>query len=470
MKILLINPPRKNEIIGNNPTLIEEERGYNPPLGLLYLAGYLRNHSPYKTKVIDAQVEELSYDELNKEIELFDPDVVGITAMSFTMLDVLKTMRIVKAYNKKIKVVLGGPHAHLFPDESIELEDVDFVVLGEGEVTFKELLDHIDDTITLREIPGLVFIDKGQIIKTAVKPPIQNIDALPFPDRQAVPYKKYTSILSKGGCVTTIFTSRGCPYKCTFCDRPHMGETFRARSAKNVVDELEECVSLGINEFLFYDDTFCIDRKRVVEICKEIVKRKLKISWDIRTRINTVNDEILIALKAAGCQGIHYGIESGSTKILKILKKGINIEQAKKVFAVTRKYKIKTLAYFMIGNPSETSSDIAQTFRLMKDLKPDYVHLTILTPFPGTKIYFDGLKSGSIKYDYWREFAQKPTSDFCPPYWEENFTKDELNRYLQKGYKSFYIRPSYIWTRLKKIRSMNELKKHVVAGLKIFSM
>ena len=204
-------------------------------------------------------------------------------------------------------------------------------------------------------------------------------------------------MLTKGNVVTTIFTSRGCPFKCAFCDRPHLGKRFRKRSAINVVDELESCVKIGISEFLFYDDTFSIDKERVIEICKEIKKRGLKIGWDIRTRIDTVDAEIIQQLKSAGCQGIHYGIEAGTSKVLRNLKKGINIEQAKVVFKKTKKYGVRVLAYFMIGNPGETAEDIEITFQVMKDLNPDYVHLTILTPFPGTEIYSNALERGVIK-------------------------------------------------------------------------
>ena len=285
-----------------------------------------------------------------------------------------------------------------------------------------------------------------------------------------VSYKKYTSLLSKGNIVTTIFTSRGCPYKCTFCDRPHLGKMFRARSPENVVQELEECVKMGIDNFLFYDDTFSVNKKRVIDICKEIIKRKLNIDWDIRTRVDNVNEEMLRLMKKAGCNGIHYGIETGSEKILKVLDKGITIEQANRIFELTRKYRIPTLAYFMIGNPTETIDDINTTFKVMKMLKPDYVHLTILTPFPGTKIYFDGLKSGIIKKDYWREFAKNPSPDFVPPHWDEIFNKNELKDLLIKGYKGFYMRPSYVFKKILDLKSFNEFKKKAVAGFKVFAM
>ncbi|MHC4266781.1 MAG: B12-binding domain-containing radical SAM protein, partial [Planctomycetota bacterium] len=237
-----------------------------------------------------------------------------------------------------------------------------------------------------------------------------------------------------------------------------------------VADELEQCIKLGIHDFLVYDDTFTVNKKRVIDICTEIVKRKLEIGWDIRTRVDTIDEETIIHLKKAGCQGIHYGVEAGTDKILKILNKGTTVNQARNIFRLTRKHKIPILAYFMIGNPNETIRDISTTFEVIKSLNPDYIHLTILTPFPGTKIYFDGLRNGIIKKDYWRDFAQNPNTGFVPPHWPEFFSREQLNNLLVKGYKSFYLRPSYILKGICSVGSLAQFRKKAVAGLKVFGM
>lgn len=470
MNILFVNPPRTHEIIGNNPTIIEEERGVNPPLGLLYVAAYVEKLTEFKISVVDCQAEKLDYSNLKEKIVKYKPDVVGLTAMTMTIIDVIKCIDVVKQVDSSITVVLGGPHVNLFPEETINLQGVDFLVLGEGEKTFTRLMHAINTKSSYKDITGLVFKDSGKVINTGGNPLITDLDKLPFPARHLTSVEKYSSLLSSGKIVTTIFTSRGCPFKCSFCDRPHLGKVFRARSSQNVVDELEECVNLGITEFLFYDDTFCVDKKRVIDICNEIVKRKLPISWDIRTRINTVDEEIIKHLKKANCRGIHYGIEAGTEKILNVLNKGITIEQAKNVFNLTRKYKIPILAYFMIGSPTETLDDIQTTFKVMRELNPDYVHLTILTPFPGTKIYFDGLQKGIIKKDYWREFARNPKQDFIPPHWSEIFSKNELDELLIIGYKSFYIRPKYILRRILSLKTFTEFKKKAKAGFRVAFM
>ncbi|MDR4508001.1 MAG: B12-binding domain-containing radical SAM protein [Candidatus Brocadiaceae bacterium] len=470
MKILLINPPSENELIGNNPSIIEEERGYNPPLGILYIAGYLEKHTDFHVEVLDTQAEEINYNALETCIRNKSPDIVGITAMTFTLIDVIKVVQLVKKIHEKTKVILGGPHVHIFPNETIAIPGVDYLVLGEGEVAFKELVEHIDDTQKLKHLPGIVFRDKGHIINTGIRPLNESLDALPFPARHMTQIHKYSSLMAKRSPITTMFTSRGCPCRCTFCDRPHLGKNFRARSAVNVVDEMEACVKLGIHEFLIYDDTFTINKKRVIEVCDEILRRKLDIGWDIRARVNTIDTELLKKLKAANCERIHYGVESGNPHILKILNKGITIDGVRTTFQRTKEAGISVLAYFMIGCPTETKKEIMETITFAKELKPDFAHITIFTPFPATEIYKKGLHDGIIKTDFWREFAQNPKPGFQPRCWEENFTREELQELIVYAYKSFYTRPSYILKKLTQIRSFDELKRMARAGLKVFGM
>ncbi|EKD25928.1 MAG: anaerobic magnesium-protoporphyrin IX monomethyl ester cyclase elongator protein [uncultured bacterium] len=470
MRILLINPPRENEIIGNNPSIIEKERGYNPPLGLLYVAAYIKKNSRFDVNIIDSQVEGLNYNSLKEKIREISPDVVGITCMSLTLLDVIKTVEIVKETKPSSKIVLGGPHVHLFPEETISLPNIDFLVLGEGEITFHQLLTNINDYNVLKNIKGIVFKNNGQIINTGYPELISNLDILPFPARDMVPFKKYSSLFFDGKTITTVITSRGCPFKCSFCNRPHLGKKFRARTSKNVVDEIEECVKMGIRCFLFYDDTFTVNKQRVLDICNEILHRQLDICWDIRSRVDTIDEQMLNLLKQAGCNAIHYGVETGTAKILKILRKDITLDLAEKTFLLTKKYKIKTLAYFMIGNPDETEEDIHTTFKVMKQLNPDYVHLTIFSPFPGTDLYNTGLESGIIKNDCWREFASNPKITFTAPYWNDKLSINELKKLLAKGYKTFYIRPYYIFKTLIRISSLNHLKKLIFSGIRVFLM
>ena len=470
MRVLLVNPTAFFEVVGNNPEVIEESRGHNPPLGILSLAGYLEQHSDHDLTILDTQAEELSYRQIAQRVRAAEPDVVGITTMTLTLVDVLRVVDVVRAEAPQAKVVLGGPHPHLYPEETIRLPGVDFLVLGEGEITFKDLLDRIRDAGPYDSIPGIVFRRNGEVVQTAPPQIIQDLDSLPFPARHLTDVRSYGSVLSPRQPVTTMFTSRGCPFSCTFCDRPHLGKRFRARSPVNVVDEMERCIEMGIHEFLIYDDTFTVRRPRVVAICEEILRRGLDVGYDVRARVDTVDEELLKLMARSGCRGIHYGVEAGTEKILTVLHKGIDLEEARKAFEATRRAGMQVLAYFMIGSPGETHPDIMETFRVARELNPDYLHMTILTPFPGTAIYRDGLDSGMLERDSWREFARVGNLGFVPPHWPENFTLEELQELLREGYRGFYRRPRYLLKRIMTVRSVGELMRKSRAGWKVLTM
>lgn len=470
MKVLLINPPSDNMLTTEVPSIVNEERGANPPLGLLYLASVIRKDSPYKVAVLDTLAEELSHEEIERRIQNNKPDVVGLSIMTFTLIDCMIISKMIKKIDPEIKIIWGGPHVNIFPEESISLDYVDFVVLGEGEANIVPLLDAIGAGTGFEDVIGIVYQEKGEIKRTKPNSLIMDLDSIPFPARDLTNIKLYSSLLAKRSQVTTMITSRGCPYKCIFCDRPHLGKVFRARSAANVVEEMEQIVNQGIHEVLIYDDTFTIDRQRVVDICNSLIEKKLDLSWDIRARVNTVDLELLKLMKKAGCERIHYGIESGNQEILNILKKGITLEQAEKAFALTRKAGIGTLGYFMIGSPGETRETIMETINFAKKLKADFCHFSITTPFPATPLFDIGLKEGTIKYDYWKEFAKNPTKEFVPGLWEENLSKEELIELLTLAYKKFYTRPTYILKRILNVKSFEELKRKAKAGIKVLKL
>jgi radical SAM superfamily enzyme YgiQ (UPF0313 family) len=227
---------------------------------------------------------------------------------------------------------------------------------------------------------------------------------------------------------------------------------------------------LGIKDFLFYDDTFTVNRKRVLEICDEILHRGLDIRWDIRTRVDLIDKEMLALLKRAGCLAIHYGVEAGNDRILSTIKKGFTVAQVREAFQITKKMGIEILAYFMIGLPSEKLSDIQDSFSLVKELKPDYAHFTIFSPYPGTELYHRGLDKGIIKEDIWKKFARNPHGDFKIPVWEENFNRQELYSLIVKFYKSFYLKPGYLISRVFKVKSGRELIKKAKAGASVLFM
>ncbi len=467
MKILLIQPPNMNMLTTNVPAFVDQETGFYPPLGLFYLAAYLQKNSSHTISVLDAVVERVDYQILEQYIAQYDPDVVGIQMMSFTVRDTLLTARAVKRAKKQAQVVVGGPHPNIYAEETIAQPDIDMIVLGEGEHIFTELIQYLEKGMDLHELPGIVFKNKGQPVRNPGAGFIADLDSLPFPARELTPYRKYYSVLSKRAVFTTMISSRGCPYRCLFCDRAFYGKIHRMRSAENVVSEMERCQKMGIEEIDFQDDIFTFSRKRVFEICDRIQSKKLNLSWNIRSRVDTIDKEMLKRMSEAGCQRIYYGIESGTPELQKVLRKNIDLEKAIQVFRWTRDCNISTLAYFMIGSPSETKRDIYRTIEYMNRLHPDFVHISITTPFPGTDLYSLGLKNGLFEKDYWQEYARNPFHDFTPRYWNELLTRQELLDLLRIAYKKFYLRPQYIICELMKIRSLKELMKKIKMGIRM---
>lgn len=470
MKVLLINPPIFNLLVGDSPKFLDEERGYNPPLGLMYLASYAKKYSNHEIEILDTQVEELNFEQIKERIKRGDPDVVGIEVMTFTLLDVIETIKIIKEVNKDIKIVLGGPHVNIFPIESINNTGVDCIILGEGEKIFTELLNNFDSKQKLKKIKGLIFTEDKKIINTGVPDLIEKLDELPFPAREITPYKKYSSVLAKRSPVTTMITSRGCPFQCTYCFRPHLGKKFRAHSAQYVFDEIRSCIDLGIHEALIYDDTFTVDKKRVHQICDLLIEKNIDFGWDIRARVDTVDKELLNKLKKAGCERVHYGVEAGVQKIINELNKGITLQQALDAFKETKKAGIETLAYFMIGNPTETRTEIKETLDFAKKLNPDFVSFSVTVPFPSTALYARALQEKVIKTDVWKEYAKNPTKEFQSPLWTKELSREELLNWLNFAYKDFYSRPSYILKKMMKIRSVAEFKRKMKAGLRVLKL
>ena len=328
----------------------------------------------------------------------YDPDFVGFTVYSADY----PAARIVSAHLKKkkpsINIVVGGPHITV--GKTIPLEetpDFDYGVVGEGEYTRKDLVSGK----TLSEIPGLMWRDSGKVIINPSASSIADLDNIPFPDRTNFypEGRKYNSHF--------ILTSRGCPNDCTFCASPRIWDRkVRFRSVDNVMDEIRELVGKGVKFIQFQDDTFTFSKKRVLELTGRIISEGLKFEWICDTRLNCVDEEILLAMKKAGCIRVKVGIESGSRKILKQINKQITPEMAIEKTALIRKMGLQFTAYYMIGFPEETNEDAQETINLAKRIDADYNSLSIVSPYYGTEIYNDYLaqNNNSLLKSHWEYF------------------------------------------------------------------
>jgi len=465
MRVLLIYPLATHSVKPRLPKTVETGVGFYPPMGLLYLGAYLKKYSRHSVKILDTRVERLSYIDIEKIVKEYQPHVVGIYTSTYLLYDVVETSRVVRKVNRDIHITLGGPHINLFPEETLRLPGINSIVFGEGEITFLNLVNCLETGGNLKQIAGIMFKQDGEMVRTAPASYITDLDSLPFPARELTPYKKYSSLVDQNAISTSMITSRGCPFRCIFCEVPQRKTCFR--SAVNVVDEMENCASLGITEINIYDDTFNFNRERVMKICQEIERRKLKVNWSFRGRIKPIDRQMLETLYASGCIRIHYGVESGVDRILKIMNKKITVEEVRKAFQLTRKAKISTVAYFMIGFLGEKREDILETIKFAQEIEPDYTVFSITYPFPGTELYRRAVQKGIFKESIWNEFAKEPTPDFSPPPWTEELNSQEIEELAKIAYRKFYFRFTYIWQRFTNTRSGRELKRNIIGGLRV---
>jgi len=403
----------------------------NLPLGLAYLAAALEKGG-YELTVFDCPALGIDPKELGAKLASFEPDVVGITSITPTIKATLLAAHIAKEVCPNAVVVLGGPHATFMDSQVLsEYPDVDIVVRGEGEETLLELLSHLFDSGDLQTVSGISFRKNGQIIRTPNRPFIQNLDELPRPAYQYFPLKKYQFF---GKLILPIMTSRGCPYQCSYCVSSRMaGKMFRARSPKNVVDELEWLRDVhGAGVFSFYDDAFTYDKKRAIEICQEIKNRNIGLPWDCQTRVDQISREVLVKMREANCQLVSFGAESGCQKILDAVKKKTTIELNEKAVKLAKEVGLSVAMSVIIGFPGETKETLQQTFDFIRRTEPDYVYLCVATPYPGTDLH------SLLEELGWKMSSDWSQYDLQTPVFENPLLPVDLRETRREFYNHFY--------------------------------
>ena len=444
LRVLLINPNFRR-MIGKS----ERISTILPPLGIAYIAAVLKKELKESTdvKILDINALNLSMGQAIEHIKDFNPDIIGLTAATPTINKCFVIAEAVKKILSDSKIVIGGPHPTALPDESIKKDFIDFVAVGEGEMTMLELAKELmkKGKKDFRKIKGLVFKDKNRIIKNVPRERIKDLDALPFPAFELLPLEKYASASSKYGRFITILTSRGCPGMCNYCNKLIFGNACNMRSAENIFKEIEYLMKkYRYGEFHIVDDLFTNDRKRIEEFCKMVIKKRMKIKWKCGNgvRVGTVDLELLKLMKKAGCYSLSYGIESGSQRIIDTIDKKIMLEQAEKALKEAKEAGLETECYFMLGLPTETEEDIKKSIDFAIKLAPDYVKFAITIPLPGTDMFDKMDANGQIKTKEWEKF----TFSALP---KELYDHDVLpwvviDKYYKIAYRKFYFRPRYI--------------------------
>ena len=369
-----------------------------PPLGLGYIAAYLKRHD-ISVEIVDCTF--LNQKQALKKIIDSKPRIIGIQSM-YSMRN--KSLELAQLLRNDCEfLVAGGALPTTQP--TAFLSDFDVVVIGEGEQTMLELVNQLENSGDLSQIKGIAYRDKntGQVKWTSPRGLMDNLDRLPLPSRELFDNPSYQKHYARrfGYKTTAIMTSRGCPFSCDFCSRPVFGNEFRARSASNVADEIAEVISLGYNRIWFADDCFTLNRKRLIEVCDEIIKRGLKIGWECLSRVDTLDPYTADKMKQAGCVRMFFGIESGNDSILKIMNKQVTTKQSYAVTQLCKSKGIKAGAFFILGYPGENDKTILDTLKFASSLPLDYLSFTLPYPIPGTPL-FERLR-GKLVSEEWEE-------------------------------------------------------------------
>jgi anaerobic magnesium-protoporphyrin IX monomethyl ester cyclase len=460
MKVLLVNPPRFRLIQAAVPKAFMHGDFPFPPLGLLYVAASLEKEGLTEVSVLDAQWGNMTWDDIGRYAASYEADVVGVTTMTTNLVDAWEVLRAVKRHRPDVVTVMGGPHVSLFPEESARLPNVDYAIAGEAELTFPNVIQALEHGDIPKSIPGLHWVhDSGQYHNGGNSAVVNDLDALPLPDRTKLEMTRYRTLTTRSPASTSILSNRGCPYRCTFCDVPRT--KVRYRSPSSFADEMQWCLQHGIHEFHVFDDTFNLSDNRVIAICRELINRKLKVSWSLRGRADRLTDEVAQHLKTAGCFRLHLGIESAVPRILELMKKQIDPEQVVETVAVAKRHGLQVHGFFLIGFPTETAEEIAQTVNFARRLRLDYAQFSVTTLYPGTEIYKWAIRERVVVGDVWRDFAANPDPDFAPPVWDQTITAPELYHLMENAYRSYYLRPSYVWQSLKSLRTLREFASKI---------
>ncbi len=369
-----------------------------PPLGLGYVATALKEHG-FRVELVDCTF--LTKQEALNKVRNSKPQIVGIYSMfsmKKTSLEMAKLLR-----GSCSLLVAGGPLPTLDPTDFLKVFDV--VVIGEGEKTMVELAECFEESLTISSVSGIAYKSGEKIAFSPTRKFIENLDEIGFPARDLFDNESYKNYYSSrfGYTTTPLISSRGCPFSCDFCSRPVFGTSFRARSASNIVNEAEVIANLGYDRIWFADDCFTLNREHLLRVCDLLVSRKVGIDWECLSRVDTLDYDMALRMKHAGCVRVFFGIESGSDAILKIMNKQIDTEQARKAVKAAKAAGLQIGAFFIIGYPGETDKTVLETVQFASGLPLDYLSFTLPYPIPGTALYERVKDNGGVLVDDWEE-------------------------------------------------------------------
>lgn len=441
MNFLLIYPPGDEKVLETDKT----SSLFAPPLGLLYISSILRRQD-HKVNIIDARAEKINKKNIFSKVK--SSDAVGISIPTFSLKNAEKLINIIRRINEDVFIFGGGTHCSLFPKETLDMMDLDAVIKGEGEKAIKHLSNHLKDS-NLNSIPGIYYKENGKVIKGKAPEVIDDLDSIPFPSHSLVNKYDYGFIsnfkpFKKN--FTAMITSRGCPYRCSFCSRDlFIGRNYRQRTAENVLEEIEFVTSLGYNGIIFVDDNFLLNKKRTLRIMDGIINRDLDLTMIVEgARVDAVDKELYKKMWEAGVRLISFGIESGNQDVLDFYNKRITLKQIRKAVNMANESGFFTVASFILGAPFETKDHFKNTINFACLLPLDFVEFYLLEYRVGSQLWKQAIKDGKIqKNQYFVRGCKENDLGIM--------SKEELEKWQKKAYKSFYLRPEYFFREIFKL-------------------
>lgn len=471
-RVVLISPPlapvRQAGVFKNFANVM-------PPLGIAYIAA-ATEAAGFEVRIIDCVQAQLTNQEAVEQCSSFSPQIIGITATVLTIQTARELSILIKKMIPEVRIVLGGPMISSMPELSLKEGAFDCGVLGEGELVFPKLCQQLKsgswDPLVL---PGIIALNDNGWEKTKRPPLINNIDVLPIPAWHLLPSPDSYRPMPAGYRrlpMAHMVTSRGCPYKCVYCDRSVFGNRFRTRSPTFIVNEMELLHrEYGVKEIKFYDDLFNFSEKRVLAICDEIENRQLDISWSCMCRVDKVTDLMARAMKSAGCWQVDFGLESGNQRILDRMKKGLNIEDSIRGVKIARKAGLKIRAYFIVGMPGETKQSMDDSLNFALKLDIDIINLFALTLYPGNELFRELDVDGKVRHHDFAHYTTMINLDTHRFHYLPNgLTEDDIKYFIRYANRKFYLRYKYILGRLLSIRSLDDIIFYMKSGLLMLRM
>lgn len=438
-KIMLCIPPIALGVITGRFGRFWEIGSCTPPQGLCQIAA-ISGKKGYETKILDCQVMRIGLDEAVNNILEFNPEFVGVSSTTVSIDAAGKLAKKIKELKPSIMTIIGGAHVSALPAQTLkEFSWFDAAVIGEGEVTFHELIEAVLSNSRLDKVRGLAYRDNGRITVNMPRPFIKDLDFLPMPAWDLLPklskYYRTSAQRSNEFPIASVVTSRGCPFNCSFCDKSVFGQALRTHSAKYVLEMIGVLkYKHAIRALQFNDDLFIADKNRLIGICEGILKNNLKISWSCNGRLDLLDLEILKLMRRSGCWQIAFGVESGDEKIIEKINKKIYLDKIPEKLKLVKKAGISTKGFFILGLPQETRKTIKKTIEYAKRIPLDDIQFSIFTPYPGSEMYKYLIENEGFIPEW-----DKMNTVF-PSYVSKSLTKEDLIYYQRKGTKDFYFR------------------------------